>query len=64
VTCEFQNKEQRWHWQYGGGQLMLTSNRYIGRCLGLSPDTEKNGTLLAPLPCSDTDSVDLWHTQL
>jgi hypothetical protein len=64
TTCDFQSREQRWQWGgNGSGQLVLLAGRPGNLCLGLHPNTEKDGTGYFPIPCSNTDSANLFHWQ-
>jgi hypothetical protein len=64
-VCQSGVPGQWWRWEVANntGALVLVSG-FPGLCLGLIPNTSKNGTPIFIIPCSGTDSADLWHTDL
>jgi hypothetical protein len=62
TTC-FPYDGEKWRWRVANsnGDLQLVSAFPGNLCLALSPDTDRNGTKLDALPCSETDNVNFWH---
>jgi hypothetical protein len=63
--CNVASIDQQWQWEVvnNNGELALHLARPGFLCLGLSPDTAKNGTGFVPLTCSPTNSAVFWHPE-
>jgi hypothetical protein len=63
--CNINSVDQKWQWGVANnnGDLVLFSARPGNLCFGLNPNTDKDGTLFFPIPCSNTNSANLWHPE-
>lgn len=62
AVCNFSSLSQQWQQGFADPVHQVLVSRVPGNyCLGLSPNNIANGTDIAAIPCSNTNTANFWH---